>query len=108
MSLLRRSLELGLGAVMLTKEAAEEVLDDLAGQRSEADSDDHQRRLQALADRGRELWGEVEASIRREVAAAVEHAGLVRRSEYEQLLQRVTALEQRTSGPDEVVSASDL
>jgi len=106
MGLLKRSLELGLGAMLLTKEAAEELLDDLSGEGSDAGPKTRER-VKELLDRGQQLREELAESIRNEIDHALRRSGLARRSEIEALEQRLAVLEAKLNGPD-AVSASDL
>lgn len=106
MSLLRRSVELGLGALMLTREAVEELL----GQPEDDVIEVDQRRelAEELLAKGRQLREELSLTIRREVDEALARSGLVRRAEYEALEARVAALEARLAGDPGIESASDL
>lgn len=106
MSLLRRSLELGLGAMLLTKEAAEELLEDLSGEQSDA-GPRTRKAVEDLLERGQELRAELAESIRHEVDQALQRAGLARRSELEALEQRLALLEAKVDDSG-AVSASDL
>ena len=96
MSLLRRSLELGLGALLLTKEAAEGLLDNLGG--DDQASHEQRERAEELAARARRFLDELAESVRGEVERAIARAGMVRRDEYDALAARVRALEQRLGG----------
>ncbi|MBI2299141.1 MAG: hypothetical protein HYU66_09410 [Armatimonadetes bacterium] len=96
MSLLRRSLELGLGALLLSKEAAEDLFDNLAAGEPEAD---RRARAKELAERARRWCDDLAASLRTEADSAVARAGLVRRAEYEALVARVAVLEAAAAGP---------
>jgi polyhydroxyalkanoate synthesis regulator phasin len=93
MSLLRRSMELGLGALLLTKDAAEQLVRDLA-EKDEPVADagvgaeDLRRRAQRFAE-------ELAQAVKEDVDQALAAAGMVRREEYEQLQARVAALEAR-------------
>jgi len=92
MGLLRRSVELGLGALLLTKETAEQLVrelvedDDRDPEQAETMSEELRRRAQALRE-------EFSAAVREDLDRAIEAAGLVKRSDYEQLAARVAALE---------------
>lgn len=96
MGLLRRSLELGAAAWLLTKEAADELIEDLTKdggmEREKADS-----LLADLRRRGQEVRDDIAESIRSEVDEATKRAGLVRKSELDALRTRVEALERRLS-----------
>lgn len=114
MSLLKRSLELGLGALLMTKEAAEELIDELAGQE---DDEGKRKLLDELVEKGEKLRDQLGEAIRGEVDQAIERTGLVRRAEYEALLARVEALERHRPADESeagagveprIVSASDL
>lgn len=107
MSLLRKSMELGFGALLLTKEAAEELLNEL-GDGSEAEEGERRRLLDELVAKGQRLRQELSDSVAAEVDAAIERSGLVRRRDYEALLARVEVLERRLMGSGVIESASDL
>ncbi len=106
MRLLKRSLELGLGAMLLTKEAAEELLEDLSGEGSDAGPRTRQA-VEDLLERGQELREELVASVRHEVDHALQRAGLARRSELDAIEQRLALLEAKLNDSG-AVSASDL
>jgi polyhydroxyalkanoate synthesis regulator phasin len=111
MGLLRRSLELGLGALMLTKEAADELLDEAAAEDDGGDSARAREIVAELRERGRKAREELAEGIRREVDAVLERGHLVRREEYDALLARVEALEARlgmTPAKPQFESAPDL
>lgn len=90
MDLLRRSLELGLGALMLTKEAAEDVLDELTDEEDRAKT---KQALDELLERGQKWRRELAEQLAGEVKKAVSQAGLVTREEHQQLQARVAELE---------------
>lgn len=114
MGLLRRSMELGLGAMILTKEAAEELFDELSSDAAGSDPQERRRLVDELVEKGQKLRAELTQTIRAEVDHAIERSGLVRRSDYEALAARVEALERGTQAPvaiddaPEIESASDL
>jgi polyhydroxyalkanoate synthesis regulator phasin len=92
MGLLRRSVELGMGALLLTKETAEQLVRELV-------EDDNRDPAQAetlsaeLRGRAQALREEFTAAVREDLDHAIAAAGLVRRSDYDQLAARVAALE---------------
>ena len=91
MGLLKRSVELGLGALLLGKETAEEVVRELVA--SDHDSERAKAAGAELRERARAFADEVSAALRDDLDQAIAAAGLVRRSEYDQLAARVAALE---------------
>ena len=104
--LLKKSLELGLGAMLLTKEAAEELLDDL-GHDGSAEEPETRQVVAEIVERGQQLRAELAESIRNEIDSALQRAGLARRSELAALEQRIVLLEARLNDSG-AVSASDL
>lgn len=107
MGLLRRSLELGLGALLLTKEAAEDLLGPPVEGESPEDRERRRRTVDEIVARGQRFREELEESLREEVDAALARAGLVRREEFDRLAERVLELERRLAG-GEFEAASDL
>ena len=108
MDILRRSLELGLGALALTRDKAEQLLDELSGPSAMVDADERERQVQELLLRGRQFADEFAEAVRKEVAQALARSGLVRREEYDALQARVDELERRLAGAADIEPASDL
>jgi len=108
MSILRRSLELGLGALAVTREHAEAWLDELAQREEVPAGAERDRLIDDLMERGRQFGEELSEAVRKEVAAALARSGLVRREEYETLLARVAELERRVAGAPAIEPVADL
>lgn len=107
MGLFRKSIELGFGALLLTKDAAEELIheltddDGLERERAREIVDDLARRAGALRD-------ELAGAVRHEVDQAVNAAGLVRRAEFDKLAAKVAALEARAAAGRTFEGTSDF
>jgi polyhydroxyalkanoate synthesis regulator phasin len=92
MGLLRKSVELGFGALLLTKEAAEDLYKELTDEDGVEREKAHAMVDDLLARAG--TWrDDVVKTLREEVNQAIQAAGLVPRSDYDALAARVQALE---------------
>jgi len=94
--IIERSLELGLGALTLTKEKIEEMVEDLDKLR-DAPRERGRELVDRLLEKGREARQELREFIARETEQALAKANLAPRSELEALKARVEALEARRS-----------
>ncbi len=108
MGLLRRSLELGLGALAVTKQAAEDLLHAWDGDSGDDPEGERRQQLGALLTRARQFQGELAAAVRDEVSALLERSGWVRREEYEALRGRVDELERKLAGDPDIEVVADL
>ena len=92
--LLENLLEIGLGTLTLTKEKAEQVVEQLV-KLKEIPRERGQEVLQQLMEKGREAREEITQLVRREVNEALAKAEIARTADVERLEQRITALEER-------------
>ncbi|HIE52807.1 MAG TPA: polyhydroxyalkanoate synthesis regulator [Armatimonadetes bacterium] len=97
--LIERSLELGLGALALTKEKAQELVDELVKLKA-VPKERGKELLERMLERGREARDQLEQVVQRQVKEALQKAKLVTRSEYEALLQRIAALEEKLAAAE--------
>ena len=93
MDLIRKAMYLGLGAVSLTKEKAEEVIDDLV-KRGEAKESDRTKMLDSLLREGEMQTKELEGKIASSVQNAVTAIGLPTQKDFKNLLKRLERIEQ--------------
>lgn len=94
MGLLQRGAELGLGALLLTRETAEELVRDLLGEDREESEPGPVDRLRTRAE---SLRAEFAQTINDDLDRALAAAGLIRRAEFDRLAARVAALEAQLS-----------
>jgi polyhydroxyalkanoate synthesis regulator phasin len=92
--LLTKSLDLGLGALMLTKEAAQKAIDELVS-KGEVTKDEGKHLLQRMIERGKEEKERVEKLVKETVDRALEKADLARAAELREARVRLAELEQR-------------
>jgi polyhydroxyalkanoate synthesis regulator phasin len=97
--LLDKSLEVGLGAIVLTKQSVSRLIDELVAKGS-LGREEAKRLVSQMLERGREGKAQVESLIAQAVERVVERADLVRRSDLDALATRVARLEGQT-GPGE-------
>ncbi|MCC7493859.1 MAG: hypothetical protein IT204_16000 [Fimbriimonadaceae bacterium] len=108
MRLWRRCLEVGLGAAVLGKEAAEELLRGPESHGPER-SAELQRRLTTLLTDSRHLGADLLQATRGELERLLRRNGWVRREELESLAARVAELERQAAAADPgCVAAADL
>lgn len=91
-SIIERMVELGLGALALTKDQVEAVVKDLVKSR-EVPEERGRELVDRLLERGKEVREEIVALIRKETTEMLHRANLVTRREMEALEARVAALE---------------
>jgi polyhydroxyalkanoate synthesis regulator phasin len=91
-SIIERALELGLGAIALTKDKVEAVVEDLV-QTRQVPEERGRELVNRLLERGKEAREEISELIRKETAEVLHRANLVPRSEVEALEARVAGLE---------------
>ena len=92
--LLEKTIELGLGAALLTKEAATKLVDDLV-QRGAVTRDEGRKLVDQMMEKGRGQKEKMEAFVSDVAQRVVERADVARRSHVEDLERRVAALEER-------------
>jgi polyhydroxyalkanoate synthesis regulator phasin len=104
-SIIERMVELGLGALALTKDQVEAVVKDLVKSR-EVPEERGRELVDRLLERGKEVREEIVALIRKETTEMLHRANLVARSELESLEARVAALEAQVGRRGPVTEAA--
>jgi polyhydroxyalkanoate synthesis regulator phasin len=92
--LLDKSLEVGLGAVVLTKQSVSKLIDELVAKGS-LGREEARKVVAQMVERGREEKEQVENLITQTAEKVVERAGLARRADLEALAARVDRLERQ-------------
>jgi len=92
--LLDKTIELGLGAALLTKEAATKLVEDLV-QSGAVTRDEGRKLVDQMMDKGRGQKEKMEAFVSDVAQRVVERSDLARRSRVDDLERRVAALEER-------------
>ena len=92
--LLDKSLEVGLGAIVLTKESIAKLIDELVA-KGTLSREEAKRILAQMIERGREERTQVENLITQIAEKVIARAGLARRADLEALSARVDQLEKR-------------
>jgi polyhydroxyalkanoate synthesis regulator phasin len=92
--LLTRSIDLGMGAIMLTKEAAQKAIDELVA-KGEVSRQDGTQLLERLIERGKEQKERLEKLTAEAVDRALDKADLARGSELRQARALIAALQER-------------
>lgn len=87
-------LSLGWGSVSLTREKAEELVENLV-KRGDIKRDDAKKVFQELIERGEKEREEFKDYIGKEMNRLLERYNIVTRSEFEELKIRVSALEEK-------------
>lgn len=90
----KRSLALGFGLAVTSKEQIEKAVDDLV-KRGEMTHSESQEFLKDLMKKGEKTSDEVEAMIGKRVNQVLDRLELVKKSEVEKLEQRIKELEKR-------------
>ncbi|HUT75027.1 MAG TPA: hypothetical protein VM221_09385 [Armatimonadota bacterium] len=91
---LARSLDLGVGAVMLTKEAAQKAMDELVA-KGEVSRQEGKQLLERMIERGKEQKERLEKLAAEAVERAIDKADLARASELRHARARIGELQQR-------------
>ncbi len=98
-----RMMELGLGAALLTREAATKLVDDLVTKGSMS-REDGRRLLSEMVEKGREQKQRMEEVVSEVVDRVLMRSDLARRSQIEDLERRIALLEAKLrmqmEGPD--------
>jgi len=97
--LLDKSLELGLGAIVLTKQSISKLIDELVAKGS-LGREEAKNLMAQMLERGREGKSHIDSMIAQAAEKVIERANLVRRGDLEALAARVDRLE-RESGSSE-------
>jgi polyhydroxyalkanoate synthesis regulator phasin len=90
--LLEKTVELGLGAALLTKDAAKKLVDDLV-RRGAMTKEEGSKLVSEMLEKGKGQKEKMEALISETVERVLRKADLARRSSFEELEKRVAALE---------------
>ncbi|GAW91815.1 phasin family protein [Calderihabitans maritimus] len=96
---LRKGFLLGLGAMSLTREKAEQLVEDLV-KKGQVSTDEAKQFVEQLVERGREEREQLRGTVQSEVQKVRDELGLVTRKELEELEARVKALEERLQKHD--------
>lgn len=98
--LLDKSLEVGLGAIVLTKQSVSKLIDELVAKGS-LGREEAKKVVAQMLERGREERAQVESLMTQVAEKVIERAGLARRADLEALAARVDRIErQAESGQD--------
>ena len=92
--LLVRSLDMGLGALLLTKEAAQKAIDELVS-RGEVSREEGKQLAARLVERGKEQKERIEKLVTDAVDRALEKTDLARATELREARARIAELQQR-------------
>jgi len=94
MSFMVKAINLGLGAISLTKEKAEKFIDEMV-ERGEISKEDAKQTLEDVMKRGAEHKEEVRNLIREEIDSCKTKLGGVTRTELDNLVARIKDLESK-------------
>ena len=92
--LLEKTIELGLGAALLTRETASTAIDDLV-KRGAVSKDDGKKLVSQMLERGQTQREKMEEFVSEAVERAMSKGDVARRSTLEQLEERLAALENK-------------
>ena len=92
--LFARSVELGLGALFLTKEAAQKAVDEFV-HRGEVSKEEGKKLVERMIERGKEHKERIENLVKENVDRALEKADLARGTELREARARLAELQQR-------------
>lgn len=107
--LLEKTVDLGLGAALLTKEAATKLVDDVV-KKGSMSKEDGQKLVSEMLEKGKEQKGRMEAFVRQTIERMLTQADLARQSAVDDLAQRVAELEEEVRQhrrEEDTPSASD-
>lgn len=90
--LVRRAMYFGLGAISMTKEKAEQLVDELV-KKGEINQGEAKEFVDNLVERGKREQEELRAMIRQEINNIKEEMPFVSRRQFEELEKRVAQLE---------------
>ena len=89
-----KAINLGLGAISLTKEKAEKFIDEMV-EKGEISKEDAKQTLEDVMKKGEEHKEEVRNLVREEIDSWKSKFGVVSRADYEKLEQRIKDLESK-------------
>jgi len=94
MSFMVKAINLGLGAISLTKERAEYFIDELV-ERGEISKEDAKQTMEDIMKRGEEHKEEVRSMIRQEIDDWKSKFGVVTKADLDKLEERIRELESK-------------
>jgi polyhydroxyalkanoate synthesis regulator phasin len=97
--LLEKTIELGLGAALLTKESATKLVDELV-RRGEVSREESKKLVSEMLHKGRGQKEKMEDFIAGIVERSLAKADIARRSQIEELERRLADLERRVTGSE--------
>ncbi|WP_227762354.1 phasin family protein [Zhaonella formicivorans] len=92
LDLMRRAMHVGIGALSLTREKAEQLMDELV-KKGEMSQSEAKEFIENLIERGKQEQAEIRNMIRQEVQKFQEEFPLVSRKEVKELEERIAKLE---------------
>jgi polyhydroxyalkanoate synthesis regulator phasin len=95
--LFEKTVDLGLGAALLTKEAAGRLVDDLV-KRGTMTKEDGQKLVSQMLEKGKQQKEKMDTLVHQAIERMVARGDLARQSALEQLERRVKALEEELKG----------
>lgn len=98
---IKKAMYLGLGAISLTKEKAEGLIDDLV-KRGEVREKDRSKMLEKLLKEGETQKNELEGKITSSVQKAMTSMGLPTQTDFKNVLKRLESIEKAISTPSSV------
>ncbi|MDD4803058.1 MAG: polyhydroxyalkanoate synthesis regulator [Syntrophomonas sp.] len=96
MSFMLKAVNLGLGAISLTKEKAEKFIDEMV-EKGEINREDAKQTLDEVIKKGAEYREEIRTLAREEIDNWRSKCAVVSRADYEKLEQRIKELENKLS-----------
>jgi len=94
LDLMKKGFLAGVGALTMTKERAEELVEEMV-KRGEITRSEAAQTIQELMDKGKEQQETIKKSVREEIDKARNDFGFVTKKDYEQLENRVKELEEK-------------
>jgi len=107
--LLEKTVDLGLGAALLTKEALTKLIEDLV-RRGSVSKDEGQKMVSEMLEKGKQQKARMEDLVRHMVDRVLAQANLARQSKLEELERRVAELEnelRRTRSQEDIPPISE-
>ncbi|UCH33197.1 MAG: hypothetical protein JSV65_11490 [Armatimonadota bacterium] len=104
--LFARTVDLGLGALLLTKDAAQKAIDELVA-KGEVTKDEGRQLLNRIMERGKEQKERLETLVKETVERAIEKADLARGSELREARAHIAELQQRLDRLDAGATGSN-
>jgi polyhydroxyalkanoate synthesis regulator phasin len=92
--LLKKGFFIGLGALALTKETAEKIVDDILAKEKKS-RDEKDELVDTLLKKGKEIEAEVDRRINEQVKKTMKNLGIPTEAEIKKLNKRIQALEDK-------------